>query len=597
MDSDTHASRTREKVTLLVGFASLAAAVAIAHRSPPSAYELSIYAGTPAAFWVGAGAGLVASVFVSLTGRGRRRRLGLVLGGVTALAIASLPVIRSYHFYGAGDSLTHLGWAKDIAAGRLSVLEFLYPGVHTIAVMIGDVTGMALSRALLVTVVAFTAVFVVFVPLATWAMTRDRRATAVAALSSFLFLPVNNLSVFEMAHPTSQAIMFLPLVLYLLARYVTRADRGGLPIGTPTGVLAALASVAILLVHPQQAANVVVVFGAVLGIQLLSRWLGTPAADHKLLGFQTAFVAAAFLLWAPRHDRASGATSSLVEMLLSGSEIAGDVGAQALSVSAIGGSVAVLFLKLFLVSLVFAALTALLVFDGLRGGLEDPDANAFVRYFGVGLIPLLGLFAAFLLVSYAGLHFRQLGFVMVLGTILGALAIARAIETLSTRFSAGTARAAVGVVFVVMLALSVPTLYQSPYMYQGSGHVTQAQMTGYEHSFEYAGDPSFFGIRGTGERYADGTLGFEASRERAPTAGSLYANTNATGENFTGSYIAANLGDRYLAFTDATRQQDVAVYRELRFSAAGFRSLDATPGIDRVRANPDAQTYLINGTR
>jgi len=593
MDPDTHASRKREKVALLVGFASLAAAVVLARRSPPSAYELSIYAGTPAAFWVGAGAALVVSVFVSLYGRGRVRRLAVLLGGTAAFAIASLPVVRSYHFYGAGDSLTHLGWAKDIAAGRLSVLEFLYPGVHTIAVMIGDVTGAALTRALLVTVAAFTAIFLVFVPLATWAMTRDRRAAAVAALSSFLFLPINNLSVFEMVHPTSQAIMFLPLVLYLLARYVTRADRDGLLVGTPTGVLAALASVAILLVHPQQAANVVVVFGAVLGIQLLSRWLGTPAADHKLVGFQTVFVAAAFLLWAPRHDRASGATSSLVEMLMGGAEVGSDVSAQALSLSAIGGSVAVLFLKLFLVSTVFAALTALLVFDGLRGGLEDPDANAFVRYFGVGLVPLLGLFAAFLLVSYAGLHFRQLGFVMVLGTILGALAISRGLDALSARSSARTAKAAIGVAFVVMLALSVPTVYQSPYMYQGSGHVTEAQMTGYEHSFEHAGDEPFFGVRGTGERLADGVLGFAESRERTPTAGSLYASTNATGENFTGSYIAATLDGRYLAFTDATRQQDVAVYRELRFSEAGFRSLDATPGIDRVQANRDAQTYHI----
>jgi hypothetical protein len=33
-----------------------------------------------------------------------------------------------------------------------------------------------------------------------------------------------------------------------------------------------------------------------------------------------------------------------------------------------------------------------------------------------------------------------------------------------------------------------------------------------------------------------------------------------------------------------------------RFAAPGFRSLDSTPGIDRVQANGGLQMYLINGT-
>ncbi|USZ68107.1 hypothetical protein NGM10_15420 [Halorussus salilacus] len=602
MDSDTHTSQRMEKGALLVGFVSLAVAVTLARGSPPEAYELSIYAGTPLPFWVGSAVALTVAVFVGLGARGGVRRLALVLGGTTTLAVASLPVVRSYHFFGPGDSLTHLGWTRDIATGELSVLEFLYPGTHTVAVFLADVTGMALTRALLVMVMAFTAVFVLFVPLATWAITRDRRATAIAAFSGFLLLPINNVSVYQMAHPTSQAITFLPLVLYLLARYATRADRDTLPVGTPTGALLALASVAILLVHPQQAANVLVVFVAVLALQLLARWAGVFDTDHRTVTFQTVFVAVAFLVWAPRHDRASGASTALVEMLTSSTEVAGSVGQRAVSLSAIGGSFELLFAKLFLVSLVFSVLTALVVLSGLRSRFEDPDTNAFARYFGLGLVPLLGLFAAFMVASYGKLHFRQLGFVMVLATVLGALALSQVAETLSTRFSPTTARAVVGVAFVLMLALSVPTVYNSPYMYQGSDHVTQAEMTGYGTAFEHTEGAPLFGVRGSGGRFADGILGFEASRERDPSAGSLYANTNATdgpgtdGE-FSGSYLAENLDGTYLAFSDRTPQQEAAVYRELRFSERGFRSLDSTPGIDRVQANTDFQTYRINGTR
>ena len=602
MDTDTHDSQRWEKGALLVGFVLLAAAVALARGSPPEAYELSIYAGTPVGFWLGASVALAVAVFVGLGARGGVRRLALVLGGTTTLTVASLPVLRSYYYYGAGDSLTHLGWAKDIATGKLSVLNLLYPGTHTIAVFLSDVTGMELTRALLVMVMAFTAVFLLFVPLATWTITRDRRATTVAALSAFLLLPINNVSVFEMAHPTSQAILFLPLVLYLLARYVTRSDREGLLLGTPTGALMALASVAIVLVHPQQAANVVVVFAVVLALQLLARVFGGYATEHRRIGLQTAFIAGVFLVWAPRHDRTSSASSALVEMLMNGGEVGGDVGQRAVSLATIGGSIEMLFLKLFLVSVVFAGLTALLVLGGLRGTLEDPDTNTFVRYLGVGLIPLLALFGAFLMVSYAQLHFRQLGFVMVLATVLGALALSRMLGSLSMRFSPGTGRTVLGVLFVVMLALSMATVYQSPYMHQGSSHVTEAEMSGYQNAFEYAGDAPFVGVRGSGERFADGLMGTEESERRAPISGSLYANTNATdgpgseGE-FSGGYLANNLDGRYLAFTDGTRQQETQVLRGLRFSERGFRSLDATPGLNRVQANRDMQTYLINGTQ
>jgi hypothetical protein len=599
MASDTHPSRRWEQGTLLLGFTSLAVAVLLARGSPPTDYELSIYTGTPLAFWLGAGAALLVSVVVGLYAHGRSRRLGLLLGGLTTLSIASLPVIRSFYFYGAGDSLTHLGWAKDVAAGKMSVLDLLYPGTHTVAVFLSDLTGMGLERAILVMVMAFIAVFLLFVPLTTWAVTCDRRATTLAAFAGLLLLPVNNLSVFNMSHPTTQAIMFAPLLLYLAALYLTRADRENLLVGTPTGVLLALASVAVVLVHPQQAANVLVVFGIVLGLQLLARLLGGHATEHRTFAFQTVFIAGVFLLWAPRHERANTASSSLVNMLLNGPQIGADVTQRTTSLSAIGGSVELLFLKLFLVSLVFCVLAGLLVLAGVLGRLNDSrDVTAFVRYFGVALVPLLVLFVAYFLVSYELLHFRQLGFVMMLVTILGAVALARGMKGLSTRLSPGSARAVVGVAVVLMLALSIPTVYNSPYMYKSSNHVTETHLDGYETAFEQRGSASFIGLRGPGERYADGVLGYQESRGRGLTVGSLYTNEDnpAVNQNFRGNYVANNFGDRYLAITDRDYQRDVEVYNEFRFDATGFRSLDSTPGIDRVQANGGLQMYLINGT-
>ncbi|WP_435174386.1 hypothetical protein [Halorussus sp. AFM4] len=599
MDTDTHTSQRLEKGALIVGFAALAAAVLVARGSSPETYELSIYAGTPPAYWAGTGVALLVGIFVGLYGDGIERRLALALAGVAGFGVASLPVLRSYYFFGAGDALTHLGWAKDIAAGRMSVLDFLYPGTHTIAVVIADATGMELHRAMLVMVATFFAVFLLFVPLATWTVTRDRQATALAALSGVLFLPINNISVFDMPHPTTQAILFLPLVLYLAARYLLRADRERLVVGTPTGALLGIASVAVVLVHPQQAANVLVVYASILGLQLLARFVGTAEVDHSTFALQTAFLAVVFALWAPRHERATGATSALLNMLTSGLQVAGETTQAAGSVSAVGGSIAVLFVKLFGVSVVFCALAGLVVLGGVLDRFDDPpDLNPFARYLGVALVPLFGLFFAYFVVSYEKLHFRQLGFIMVPVTVLGAVALARGIDALSARFSPGSARAVVGVALAVMLAASLVTVYGSPYMYQSSSHVTEAQMSGYDAAVEHVGSGTFVGIRGTGIRWTDGVLGYNESRRRELAGGSLYMNEThpAYGENFTGSYVARHYQGHYLAFTDRSRAIDVQVYDGFRFDRRGFRSLDAAPGLNRVQSNGGFQMYRINRT-
>jgi hypothetical protein len=304
-----------------------------------------------------------------------------------------------------------------------------------------------------------------------------------------------------------------------------------------------------------------------------------------------------FLLWAPRHERASGAASALLNMLLNGPEVGGTVTQRAVSLSSIGGSFEVLFFKLFFVSVVFFGLAGLLVLGGFLGRIDDSaDVGAFVRYLGLGLIPIGMLFIAYFVVSYEKLHFRQLGFMFVSVSILGALS--RGVERLSTRFSPSGAKAVVGVVMVVMLALSIPTVYQSPYMYKSSSHVTEAQMNGYETAIEHKGSAPFIGVRGPGERWTDAVLGYQESRERRMAVGSLYANANhpAVGENFTGQYIADHYEDRYLAFTDRAKQRDIRVYDGFRFDRSGFRSLDSTPDIARVQSNGGVQVFLTNST-
>ncbi len=593
----TYAHRP-EKSALVVGFCALAVGVFIAHTSPAHGYELSIYRASPLLFWAGASLALLLGIAVAVSAPDWYRTLGLVLGGTTTLVIASLPLIRGYHFYGPGDSLTHLGWAKDIVSGAMPAYSLLYPGTHSIAIVVHEVTGIPLTQAMLVMVSAFVLVYLLFVPLAVGAVVDDDRAVTYAAISGFLLLPINTISVFIMPHPTSQAIMFLPLVLYLMAKYVTLSNPRRVPLlGTGAGALLALASIAVVVVHPQQAANVILLFGGVIIVQFIYRLFREEhaIAHHRTLYSQTFFLAAMFLAWSPFHQRSGGAVKALINSLLSDPTAGADSAHAAASLAQLGGSIRLLFLKLFLVSFVFLLLAAVLMLGGLLGRVRGTDTNAFSKYLAVGTVPLFVLFVAFLVASYGQFHFRVLGFLMVPVTMLGAIALARGVDTTGRKLpNDGLMSGFVVILFAIMLVLSLVTIFHSPYMYQTSGQVSEGEMTGFSTALTHRGDVKFTGLRASGKRYSDGILGYEASRRADFRGDGIYGNYNATEKNFTASRLRTVFdGPRYLPITAAARAQELSVYHGLRFPRRGFRTLESQPGVDRVQSGGGFDLYYI----
>ncbi|WP_435154488.1 hypothetical protein [Haladaptatus sp. DFWS20] len=588
-----------EKSVLVVGFLALTAGVFVAHESPARVYELSIYRATPLLFWVGAGVALLAGIGVAVSAPDWYRSLGLVLGGTVTLSIASLPVIRGYHFYGPGDALTHLGWAKDIVAGRMEPYELLYPGTHTVGVVISEITGLPLRRSLLLMVSAFVLVYLLFVPLTVRAIVDDDRAVTFAALAGFLLLPINAISVFVMPHPTSQAILFLPLVIYLLAKYITTTDGRRLPLlGSSAGTLLALASVAIVFVHPQQAANAILLFSGVVVVQFIYRLFrdGHAISRHRALYGQTMFLAAVFLLWTPFHERSGGAVTALITSLLDDPAAAADTTKAAASLSQLGGSIRLLFLKLFLVGVIFSVIAGIFMLGGLLDRVRGTNTSAFTKYIAIGMIPLTLLFGAFFAASLGQFHFRVLGFMMVPVTIFGGVAVARSVDGLESRLpNGGPVSVFAGGVFVIFLVFSLLTVFHSPYMYQPSGQVSESSMTGYETAFENRGDVSFTGLRSSGERYSDAILGYERSKGADWRGEPIYgSDMNATEDNFTAGRLTTVLEEpRYLPVTDAARQRELTVYKGLRFPKRGFRTLDSNPRVSRVQSGGGFDLYYI----
>ncbi|WP_336035086.1 hypothetical protein [Halobacterium yunchengense] len=613
----TATSRTR-KVALLAGCLGLAAGVLVAHRNPAVGYELSPYAATPTAAWAGLAVAFLAGAVVVLTAppRGPPRVVGAGLVAAASVAVYAMPVLRGYRFYGGGDSLSHAGWSRELAVGALEPANLLYPGVHSLTVLASELAGVPIALAnLYVVLVAVPLVFLLFVPLSARLVAGDPRAYGVGLVAAAVFAPINNVSVHPNAHPASQAILLFAVLLYLALAYAvgvldtgagaepddghrdrphSRAFPRSLSV-TGTGGLLALASAAIVLVHPQQALNVALVFAAVAGVQFLVRRYGADdsVATHRPLYAHTALLIAAFFAWAPRFERAQGAFTSTVRSILrQGPEAGGVVTQKSASLTTVGGSVVELFLKLFGPAAALSVAAAVLLAVAVLRRRDDADALA--GYLAVGFVPLVAVFLVVLASDAGDMYFRYQGFMMVPVTVAAAAGLARARRWLAARGLSRVGTLAVVVALLVLAPAGLVAVHSSPYMYQPSQHVTDANVDGYGAAFEHReADVAFAGLRGGPRRFVDYHYGTERARTTLAFPG--YESGVPPSVFAAGNYSDYFEDDRYLALTPGDREREVRLYDGFRYPARGFRALESTPGVDRVRTSDGFRLYRVEG--
>jgi hypothetical protein len=596
--------RTVSKAALAVGFLAVAVTLVAARRLPAVGYELSIYDATPLVVWVAVGAALGIATLVALAPASARvRNVSLVLGGATVVAVALLPFVRNYAFHGAGDALTHLGWTRGIVDGTFEPLSLFYPTIHLIAAELHAVTGLDETRALMLVVVYALTVFLLFVPLTVRTLTDRGLPVALAAVTTWLVLPVDHIGVILQAYPTAQALFFLPLVLFALVCYLRRpVDAGERAFGlNPFGVLLAAGSVGMVLLHPQQAVNVLILLGVAASMQfLVRRWApDRPAAEHRTLYAQTVFLAVVFSVWTIRRERFRGAfRGALNSAFVPGRGSLSAIGQRGTSLAELGGGLADLFLRLYLPEAAFSLLVAGLVLAvwRRRAGLT-PDVRAVVAYFVAALVPLTLLFG-FYFVATPVISFRQVGLLLVFASVLAPLALAAADGALASLASPRVGRTVIALVLVAALVLSTPTFFASPFMYKSTGHVSQQQFDGHAFALSHRGDGTPYTrlmLSAEMSRYGDALFGVPASDDID------YA---ATGETTVpppafnrGRLAAAYNGTTYLKLSRADYEREVHMYDEFRYRQRGFEAVDDQPRVDKVQTNGVFRLYVINGTR
>lgn len=514
----------------------------------------------------------------------KTRGLAMLLGGITIFTIASLPVIRGYYYLGAGDSLSYLGRGMMVLENAGGLSDFIYPGLQSLAIVLSMNTGMRLEWAFMITPMVFSIVFILFSYLLVSSIVSNAKATPIAFCSSLLLLPVNQVSqagVFFQPYPTLLALLFLPAVFYIIFLYDKEHK-------IRSALLLITATFAILLFHPQQAANVLIVLLMTSLFQLLIMYTGLLKLPiYRPFYSQTLIFGSVFWLWASIRPKFEQSVSGLVTSLLFDTGTTGDVESAGLSLGEIGTSIEELFLKLFLVSFIYCVLAGSLMIWYLKLFFESDkrrnlwEGNKVPLYLTIGFGPILVLFLSYL--AFSSQYFRHLGFIMVIATILGSVALYHIVDSVGFN---KVLRSSLATIFVVFLLLSVMTLHMSPYIYQASPHVSEGQVSGFESTFEVTeSDDLLVTVRSSPSRYGHAINGrsYSVNDDDSPD--------HFADRNLTGYYE----GEFYVTITRVDRLRDPVLYNGFRFSEEDFDYLDRESEIHHVYSNGQFDLYRSEG--
>lgn len=580
-------------IYLTVGFVSLSIGTFIAWNNPATGYEISIYTHSPVLYWVGVAIAFIAAAGVTVSNPGDAKAgIAMVLGGLAALTIGGLPVIRGYRFYGLGDAMTHLGWSEELRTNLIGFFDLFYPAAHSVSVLLAEFAGLTTEQSLITFMVVMIALFILFVPLSAHAISNQSRVTIIAAFSGFMLLPFTTISTALHFHTYSIGVLFLPLVLYLLIKYLTSQSGQPTVLGLFNSwmIMLVAAGLVMLFIHPQVKFNVILLIGSLVFVQLVL--IRRP--NHVLGGLQPVILvfvvlSLAWLLWMmqfPEYFSRGNRILGAVRATLMGTAQPGEtVTAQTTSARAIGASTAELFVKIFLVPLlysVFAILAGIIVFLG-RGGCEEHHTAPMVSYFAISGIVLVPFFLLHFAGDISHLFFRHVGFALAMVTIIGAIGFHLGANLIWSGRVRLTAKTIVVAMLAVMLLLSLLIAFPSPYIYNQSHHATDQDMSGHATAFAVS-DPTipYSGIRNWPHRYADAlTIEFNNPTVAGIDGDELAEPTTARASAY------------YLPISLVDVEREVIAYKELRYSAATFENLDSRHGVDRVMDNGEFSLYHV----
>lgn len=620
--SGTKVTDVWRRLILAIGFLAIAAGTTFAWQTPAAKYEVSIYAATPLPFWIGVSIGFLSAAVVTLKScRDRVATLAVGLGLVATVAIGSLPVVRSYQFYGRADPMTHLGWATEMLAGRMRFGDLFYPGGHSTTALLTDAMAVPIERGMLLLAALYFALYALFIPLIVKALSGNREMTVIAAFSGFMILPINQISNGLFFHTYSMAMWFFPVFLYALVKHIKSnrevdsisdlimsdlAEGSVLDAVGAWNVLLAVLGITLTLIHPQVALNVIILLGTLVVLHgIIGKRLNLFVSDLRPVYGVFVFMLLCWLIWIFQFEQVFNVGERVVvstyEAIVGTADAGESVEARYQSARAVEASVAEIFVKLFLVPSVYIVLGFLTFVYTLWQSFRDADQDhmsanmdplgrSVVTYFGYAGLVLGPFFIAHFMGPISHLFFRHYGFGMMFAIILGAVGIHRTGMAIPNGWLKVAKPLAIGLL-AVALALSLLTVFASPYIYNGSHHVSDQHINGYSTAIEHRDEATqWSGIRNGPGREFDALVPGIGRQNRPDVAG---GDSTYSAEELQALLSGEREEARYLPISQIDVDREVIAYREVRYPQESFQLIGTQSGVHHVQDNGGFDLYYV----
>jgi hypothetical protein len=213
--------KNRHRYLVLVtalSFLLITAALLIVHSSPMTGYEYSVYISTPFIFWVAIIVGLLTGILLFYRYYGTASRMwaiGLFEILLSNMLLVSVYVYRGFIYVDRMDSLSYIGYAKDIVnLGTIPGYNF-YPMVSLVMASEGLIIGQ--SMIILSQLLPATFFTAYTIGMLCWARTISSNPRFVAAMMLAAIPILFAWFVPSLVHET-QVVLMLPLFLFILWR-------------------------------------------------------------------------------------------------------------------------------------------------------------------------------------------------------------------------------------------------------------------------------------------------------------------------------------------------------------------------------------------
>jgi hypothetical protein len=556
-----------------LGFLALTIAVLAVYSDPMKGYEYSIYNSTPLIFWLSIVFCQLTGILLFYTYYGTRSRLwsvGLFQIILSNFVLMTLYVYKGFIYLERTDSLSYVGYAKDIVnLGHFPSFNF-YPFASIIMSMAGEAAGQGMIAMSQFLPALFFSAYTVGI--LCWARTIISRpmfvtSTMLASMPIFFawFIP----TLFN----ETLCVLMLPLFFFILWKSMDGDAR--------YKGLVALFIVFFVIGHPLVAMTVLLFLGVVLINDLVTK--------RRIRSISPYMIAYGFVLlfgWIVFHALLVKDLRNIVEQLLGfadGFTTFGSASSQASRMGILSTIRSVLMCVADDLAFVLMGMVAAVMI--FRRGWRTHPMTLVVGLFLVGGAYLM----AIVFMTYAHNPFRliNLNFIVIFTVPL----VGYALYVLRTTGRTALARV-VSVVIVFALVSTVFTAYQDPNTVFPNGSISRSEVTGSNWlvTDKDAIDYTLYTVRTNPWRYADLIYGSAYKR----TDYDIYTNDRETSAHF-GSFLRSNtsgLSSVYLVITEYEEQAYSRTWAQTgKFGPQDFVLLNYGTTVDHVYIGGDFKVY------